>query len=284
MIHIHGSPFSGSKKEIENLKLCMHLYSGKDCGGLVSYANSWQLDLVARYSNFLWLDNGAFSRYNKLINGGSDPRDFDWDSHWTKYYLWVMEHYSRITWFIIPDVIMGTEEENDRLIERVPIALKDKAVPVWHTTESIDRFVRLCEEYDIVCIGACGEHHYIIGDACQQRLTEAFTEIYFNRDIKVKIHGLRMTDNRVVARFPFYSCDSTKVVTCERYSEKYHPEIKGRAARTVIFKRAMESTKSPTVEEWVRLVNSGVMLPKPVRIMTKKPQNPMRHNQLEIFL
>lgn len=304
MIHYHGSPFSGSKEEVERLKLCMHLYSGKDCGGLVSYEGRGQLDMILKVTDEVALDNGAFSRYKKLtknlmkMNGYEKIEDippqvywdyieeigFDWDKHWTKVYLWIHQHYSKIKWFMIPDVIMGTEEDNDRQIARCPTFLRDKAAPVWHTTESIERLVRLCQEWDLVCIGACGPHHTILSDACQRRLEEAFTEIYVKRDLKVKIHGLRMTDNKVVARFPFYSADSTKVVQCEKYTEKYQPEIKGRAARTVIFKRTMESTKSPAVEEWVSVVKSGIMYPMPRKVITKKKQHPMKYNQWEMLL
>lgn len=42
-------------------------------------------------------------------------------------------------------------------------------------------------------------------------MDEVFTEIYINRNLKVKIHGLRMLDVRVLGMYPFASADSTNV-------------------------------------------------------------------------
>lgn len=249
MIHIHGSPFSGSKHDPEVDELCAHLYGTGEAGGLVSFMGKVQTDLVIKHGIITVFDNGAFSLWKRLKKLGTLD-GFDWDKHWTKFYLWLFMYYSKIEWFLIPDVIEGSEEENDRLVNSVPSMFKDKAVPVWHTVESIDRFVRLCDEFDIVAIGACGQHQTIMSDACISRLGHAFDEIYRYRDISVKIHGLRMTDNRVVAKFPFHSCDSTSVVTREKMSREDNPGIKGRLARTAVFKAAMEKTKSPTVVEW----------------------------------
>lgn len=249
MIHLHGSPFSGSKNDPEVDELCAHLYGTGQVGGLVSFMGKSQTELVIKNGKYVWFDNGAFSLWKRLKKLGT-LEGFDWDKHWTKFYMWLLKHYSQIDKFLIPDVIEGSEEENDRLINSVPAMFKDKAVPVWHTVESIERFVRLCEEFDTVAIGACGQHQTIMSDACIARLGHAFDEIYHYRNINVKIHGLRMTDNRVVDKFPFYSCDSTSVVTREKMSDKDTPGIKGRLARTAVFKAAMEKTKSPTVKEW----------------------------------
>ncbi|QYW02827.1 hypothetical protein [Vibrio phage BUCT006] len=268
MIHVHGSPFSGSKYDPEVEELCSHLYGTGECGGLVSFMGKTQTELVIKHGKKVWFDNGAFSLWKRLKKNGN-LNGFDWDKHWTKFYLWLLRHYHEIDYFFIPDVIEGGEEDNDRLISSVPREFIDKAVPVWHTVESIDRLLRLCNQFDMVAIGACGPHEHILGEACQNRLSLAFDEIYHRRSIKVKIHGLRMTDNRVVAKFPFYSCDSTSVVQREKYSEGDTPELKGRLTRTAVFKAAMEITKSPTVDEWQEKRRRELDLKK--------------HNQQELF-
>lgn len=268
MIHLHGSPFSGSKHDPEVEELCAHLYGTGQAGGLVSFMGKVQTDLVIKHGIITVFDNGAFSLWKKLQKLGT-LAGFDWDKHWTKFYLWLFMYYSKIEWFLIPDVIEGSEEENDRLINSVPEMFKDKAVPVWHTVESVERFIRLCEEFDIVAIGACGPHEYIMGDACQDRLNFVFDEIYHYRNIDVKIHGLRMTDNRVVAKFPFHSCDSTSVVQREKYSDGDTPDLKGRLTRTAVFKAAMEKTKSPTVNQWQSKRKSELDL--------------KRHSQIDMF-
>ena len=264
MIHVHGSPFSGSKNDPEVEELCAHLYGVGEAGGLVSFMGRSQTELVIKHGKKTWFDNGAFSKWKELKKKGT-LGGFDWDKHWTKFYLWLMKHYHQIDYFFIPDVIEGSEEENDRLIKSVPFMFREKAVPVWHTVESIDRFVRLCKEFDYVAIGACGPHEVIMSDACQQRLNEAFEEAYWREGLRTKIHGLRMTDNRVVARFPFYSCDSTSVVQREKYSEGDTPDLKGRLTRTAVFKAAMEKTKSPTLDEWLDWKREDVKMLKPYR-------------------
>lgn len=52
-----------------------------------------------------------------------------------KFYDFVGKWFSRIEWFLIPDVIEGSETENDEQLELVPEWLKSKSVPVSHPEE-----------------------------------------------------------------------------------------------------------------------------------------------------
>ena len=56
-------------------------------------------------------------------------------------------------------------------------------------------------------------------------MDEVFTELYINRNLKVKIHGLRMLDVRVLGMYPFASADSTNVAVNVPKTEKRFPEI-----------------------------------------------------------
>ncbi|MCV5923401.1 hypothetical protein OFO11_15525 [Escherichia coli] len=133
----------------------------------------------------------------------------------------------------------------------VPDWLKSKAVPVWHTDESIERLLRLSGKFEWVAIGCCGPHRHIRSKWWEQRMDEVFTEIYINRDLKVKIHGLRMLDVRVLGMYPFASADSTNVAVNVPKTEKRFPEITDKLARTAVLRAAIEKVHPPSISAWV---------------------------------
>lgn len=237
--HYHGGPLWGGDE------LLKALY--RDSGALVSYARPDQIKKIAAIKCKLVLDNGAFSTWR---NGGNDNDQAWWIKHWEGYYDFVGEWLSRIEWFIIPDVIEGTEQENDVLIEQVPAWLMAKAVPVWHSDESIERFVRLCERFERVAIGCCGPHRSIRSAAWKNRMTEAFNAIYVDRNLTVKIHGLRMLDGRALSQFPFDSADSTNVAINVPKTKARLPNITDKLHRTAIMRHTIEMVIPPTIEEW----------------------------------
>lgn len=243
--HYHGGPIWGDK-EISYHELMPALW--RNGGALISYAYPQQLKNVVNIPCKLVLDCGAYTTWN------SDKRKHasrNWEEHWQGYYdKMVAPWFSRIEWFLIPDVIEGTEEENDRLLQTVPGWLKSKAVPVWHSDESLERFIRLCEEYPRVAIGCCGPHRRIRSAAWLARMQEVFTAIYIDRDLPVKIHGLRMLDGRVLSMFPFDSADSSSVATNVPKTEKVIPEEPCKLKRTAILRAAKELITPPTVKQW----------------------------------
>ena len=162
------------------------------------------------YAKSFILDNSAFSvwKQGKTVN-------------WNKYYDWVETLYDnpKLDWFIIPDVIMGTEEENDALLDNVPTHLRDKAVPVWHTNESHDRLQRLAKDWDMVCIGSADNS--TIGDMTwSANISEAIEAISINGIPTCKLHALRCLDVDVFPRFPFDSGDSTNFAQNHNKSTK----------------------------------------------------------------
>lgn len=237
--HYHGGPLWGGNE------LLKALY--RDSGALVSYARPDQIKKIAAIKCKLVLDNGAFSTWR---SGGNDNDQQWWIRHWEGYYDFVGEWFSRIEWFIIPDVIEGSEQENDALIEQVPAWLMTKAVPVWHSDESIERFVRLCERFERVAIGCCGPHRSIRSAAWKRRMAEAFDAIYVERRLPVKIHGLRMLDGRALSQFPFDSADSTNVAINVPKTKARLPNITDKLHRTAIMRHTIEMVIPPTIEEW----------------------------------
>lgn len=243
--HYHGGPMWG-REDLGNGKIvtCKEVLYKNSCA-LVSYHRMDQLKFVLDNARLVVFDNGAFSDWmkNDCVN-----RDSVW---WAGYYAKVLSIYSRIKWFLIPDVIEGSEEENDKLIESVPSSLRDKGVPVWHSVESLERLGRLCREYDIVAIGLCGIHKKTMSKVAQARLEEVFRYIYLEQRIDVKIHGLRMLDGRVLGKFPFYSADSSFVAINVPKTKQQMKEVQCKLARTAIYKSKIESVIPPTLESWI---------------------------------
>lgn len=247
--HYHGGPLWGGDE------LLKALY--RNTGALVSYARPDQIKKIAAIRCKLVLDNGAFSTWRKAANDNGKEW---WRKHWEGYYDFVGEWFSRIEWFIIPDVIEGSEQENDELIGQVPEWLMPKAVPVWHSDESIERLVRLCERFSRVAIGCCGPHRSIRSSAWKSRMTEAFSAIYVERNLPVKIHGLRMLDGRALSQFPFDSADSTNVATNVPKTLARLPNITDKLHRTAIMRHTIEMVKPPTVTEWKVAQNDNTPL------------------------
>ncbi len=217
----------------------------KNSCALVSFARMDQLKYIMGAASSVYFDNGAFSDWKKNDKVNRPP------SHWAKYYALVMAYYSRIDGFFIPDVIEGSEEQNDVLVDSLPSSIACKAIPVWHSVESLDRLERLCRRFDKVALGFCGPHEKIYSHAAFERLQEVFEFIYVKKRIDVKVHGLRMLDSRVLGRFPFSSADSAYVSVNVPKDRQQMPEVKCKLARTAIYKNKIEVVTPPTVEQWV---------------------------------
>ena len=154
---------------------------------LIPFISNTDFNRAIENCSSVILDNSAFTFWR---NGTKVD-----DIFWNKYYSWVREiyHTEKLDWFIIPDVIMGSESENDRLISKFLKTQKDiakKGVPVWHTNESHERLKLLCDKFERVCIGSANEKVYgkVGSDKWFSNLDLAFSKIDFNNQ---KIHLLR---------------------------------------------------------------------------------------------
>ena len=193
MIHYHGIPFSG--KTENHLAL-----TGKHA--MVSYAKPEQLALVAELCSSFSLDNGAYTAWKQ----GTRP---DWD----KYQTWASDwlRHPGCDFALIPDVIDGSEADNDALIGSFEI--DDKLwCPVWHLHESLDRLVSLCHTWNLVALGSSGDYAEIGTRHWWSRMAEALDEITDEDGFPItRLHGLRMLDPGIFSYIPLASADSTNV-------------------------------------------------------------------------
>lgn len=193
MMHYHGTPISPKAKLLD-------LAGRNFC---VSYAAPAQVETCHRIGQSVMLDNGAFSFWREGV--ATLP------AWWEGYYLWV-ERWLEFptTWAVIPDVIDGTEEDNDRLIVSYPRSLFKQSAPVWHMHESLDRLVRLCVGWDRVCIGSSGQYAEVGSPQWHRRMEAVFNRLCPNGPPRVWLHmfrGMAMCEGP----YPFASADSTDI-------------------------------------------------------------------------
>jgi len=212
MIHYHGGPITPET-------CALRAWSGRHA--FISFAHPYQIKLAASITQSFALDNGAFSLWkaNKETNW---PAYYDWCAEWLAH--------PACDWAVIPDVIDGSEAENDKLIEEWPHG--DRGVPVWHLNESIDRFVRLAYEWPRVALGSSGDFDVRRPSACVERVKTALSNVDYKKDqLPTKLHGLRMLNSKIISKIPLSSGDSTNV------------------ARNIGIDKAWKGTNSPATKE-----------------------------------
>lgn len=229
MIHYHGIPIT---PEAAAAQILMRRHA------MVSFAHPDQIELVADACQSFALDNGAFSAWRT----GKPVAD------WTSFYEWVSQwrHHPGFDWFLIPDVIDGTEAANDALVSSS--VWSPYGVPVWHLHESLDRIERLIAwGFQRIAIGSSGMFAQIGTTAWWRRMAEAVAVFCDGQGRpRARLHGLRMLDPYVFASFPFASADSTNVARNigldGRWTGSYQPATK--AGRGVILADRIETVNS----------------------------------------
>lgn len=169
----------------------------------VSFRHPEQLSLAIEACQSFAVDNGAFSAWRS----GEPVAD------WTPYYAWVsgLARVPSFDFAVIPDVIDGSEEDNDVLLGEWPFPPWVGA-PVWHLHESTNRLARLVNGWPRVCLGSSGRFASVGTPSWWGRMAEAM-EAACDGDGRplAKLHGLRMLDPRVFTRLPLASADSTNI-------------------------------------------------------------------------
>jgi hypothetical protein len=234
VIHYHGGPIT---PETAALRAWTRRHA------FISYASPSQIRLAASICQSFALDNGAFSAWK-----AGRPTD------WPGYYTWCDEwlRHPACDWAVIPDVIGGSEDENDELISEWPHG--HKGVPVWHLNESPRRLVRLAAEWPRIALGSAAEWDVSKPRKCIERLAQTLPAISDSKGRPtVKLHGLRMLNPVVVERVPLASGDSTNIARNigidSAWRGTYSPATK-EARADVIADRIERAVSPPTLVEY----------------------------------
>ena len=191
MIHYHGTPVGGKREH------SVRFLSGRHA--LVPFSYPDDIGIVAEVCQSFILDNGAFTAWRK---GGSVDV--------VGYMKWVAEWHRHpgFDFAIIPDVIDGTEKENDDLVKSWPKTLE--GAPVWHMNECVTRLIKLAKEWRVVALGSSGEFASVGTAKWWERMKYALQYICDEHGRPMcKLHGLRMLDPEVFRHLPLSSADST---------------------------------------------------------------------------
>ena len=228
MIHYHGGPITPDT-------IALRAWSGRHA--FVSFAHPSQIALAAEVTQSFALDNGAFSLWKA-------KKQVDWPA----FYAWVA-HWRRHPGFdfaVVPDVIEGSEADNDALAAEWPFARHDGAV-VWHINESIDRLVRLAHEWPTVCIGSSGEFDVSTPSRFLPRAREVISAICDDDGFPIcKLHGLRMLNPVIFSQLPLSSADSTNVARNVKLDSAWRGtyQPKSRETRAAVMVERIEAMNS----------------------------------------
>lgn len=230
MIHYHGLPIT------PETAAAVVLAGGH---GFVSYAEPRNLALAAEVCQSFAVDNGAFTAWRQ----GRPVTD------WSGYYAWAADCrlIPSCDFAVIPDVIDGTEEQNDALLAEWPLP-RWFGAPVWHMHESLGRLERLASGWPRVCIGSSGDFAAVGSTSWWRRIEQAMHTVCDSSGRPlVRLHGLRMLNPAVFTRLPFASADSTNIGQNigidSAWRGTYQPPTK--EARARVMRERIESQNAP---------------------------------------
>lgn len=197
MIHYHGTPITPDAAMLELAGRCF-------CVSFATYTRGKDtLERAHEIGQSVMLDNGAYTFWNSR-----KPTDWpgfvEWAKPWLEY---------PTTWAVMPDVIGGTEEENDLLIAWLfnhDADVYRRSAPVWHMHESIDRLKRLCHGYERVCIGSSGMFKHVGSKLWHRRMEQAMDAVCGSGPVPTWLHMLRGM-SLSGSDYPFASVDSTDI-------------------------------------------------------------------------
>lgn len=242
MIHYHGGPITP--------ETCAYrAWRGRHA--FVSWAHPEQIELAASVCQSFALDNGAFSAWRS-------GRAVDWDDYYEWCARWLA--HPACDWAVIPDVIEGSEKDNDALVRAWPHGFA--GVPVWHLNESPERLQRLAHDWPRVALGSAAEWDVSRPRKCLQRLAAVLPAISVDGTPLVKLHGLRMLNPAITTRVPLASADSTNVARNIKFDQAwtgtYTPAT--RETRVDVLIERIESVQTPAVMSNVAMPEAELSL------------------------
>lgn len=215
MIHYHGTPCGATREDVARFLSGRH--------ALIPWVRHEDIGTAAEVCQSFCIDNGAFSAWK------SGQPITDWRPYLEFCEQWV--RHPSCDWCIIPDVIDGTEEDNDKLLTKwinwdgwrgTNKHMTDRCVPVWHLHESLERLERLMRGWPRIALGSSGAWPNPGTDGWWVRMGEVMQVACDDKGIpKTKLHGLRMLDPAIFSRLPLASADSTNAVRNSNIASRF---------------------------------------------------------------
>lgn len=230
MIHYHGTPIGGGKDQAAKFLLGRH--------ALVPHIRQDDLPAVAEFSASFVFDNSAFTQWK-----GGNPMDTEGYIRWCE--KW--HRHPGLDFCLIPDVIDGSEIDNDAMLRDWPSHLRNKGLPIWHLHEDVERLSRLVKEWPVVALGSSGQWPTPGTESWWYRMHEAMMYACDpdGRPL-ARLHGLRMMNPKIFTRLPLSSADSVNAaVNC------------GSTSRFGMYLPATASQRAAVIADRVERFNSA---------------------------
>jgi len=243
MIKYHGTPIGGTKYD------ALRFLDGRHA--LISFATQGHISEVLECCESFCLDNGAFTIW-KTTGGKIDVESY---SAWVRHY----QKHPAFDFALIPDIIMGKEEDNNKLVDEWDSNLV--GIPVYHLGESVDRFFKLAEKFTKVAFGSTDKWSKNGSKAWWKHMAD-FMDIVTDDDgvLPCKVHGLRMLDPKLFQYLPLHSGDSTNAAVNGHLCMKkgIHPAIERWQGNDRIAQK-IEAYQSAPFWDRQRLVVDGIL-------------------------
>ncbi len=236
MIVYHGTPFGGDRAGVTRFLQGRH--------ALIPFPRPEDAETAFDVCQTVCIDNGAFSAWKQ-----GEPIT-DWSEYYDFCRTWA--RHPAFAWAIIPDVIDGSESDNDTLLDEWDDTIE--GVPVWHLHESLDRLDRLCN-WPRIAFGSSGEFSQTGTSKWWSRMILAMDVWCDMSGIpRTRGHGLRMASQEYTSRFPFASVDSTNVAQnaslIPRFGTYAAPTRWQRAEAIAHRMEAFQTTPTWNREQW----------------------------------
>lgn len=243
MIKYHGTPVGGPQHGT------LKFLNGRHA--LISFAYQEQTAEVLECCESFCLDNGAFTIW-KTTGGKIDIPAY-------KKFVNSIASHPAFDFCLIPDIIMGDVDENDKLVEEWEC--DHISLPVYHLGEPYDRFLRLAEKFPKIAFGSTDLWGRNGSKEWWKFMADFMDEVTDDNGVlPCKVHGLRMLDINLFKYLPLHSGDSTNAgVNGHRAMAKgIYPAIERWQGNERIAQRIEAFQSAPTWDRQ-RLVEDGVL-------------------------
>lgn len=230
MLHYHGTPIGGTRQDTARFLMGRH--------ALIPFPRQDDAGAVMECCQSFVLDNGAFSVWKR-----GEVLDVPGYTRWVE----SLHRHPAMDWALIPDVIDGTDADNDALLRDWPRSLP--GVPVWHMHEDIGRLQRLAREWRTVALGSSGRWASPGTAGWWGRMSEAMNDLCDEQGRPpCKLHGLRMLDPAIFTRLPLASADSTNAAVNSGSLDRFGIYVPPTAAqRAAVIAERIESHNSASM-------------------------------------
>ncbi len=162
------------------------------------YLEDWLFEIPTYHPDNFMLDSGAYT-----FMARKKEAKVDWTEYVERYAELIVKRGIKYFFELDIDNLVGLKEV-ERLRELLERLTGKKCIPVFHRSRGQEYWLDMIEAYDYVAIGGIVTKEI---KAREHKYLNWFLQTA--RAKKTKVHGLGYTNSKGLAKYPFYSVDST---------------------------------------------------------------------------